>query len=226
MKRKARSVRRWIAIAALALFGVALAWQVLSRSSGTRLSVDPGRLTMAAVQNGEFLEYYPFDGTVEPATSVYLDIEEGGRVDEIFVEGGAHVEKGDLILRFSNARCSGRPSTPRRSLLENLDIQRNTQFNRAQSSLLLQGNAARPGSPDPRLEKKYRRYETLMTSGDSPISAGGFETTRDQLKYLKDKRALMAERIRQEDILSAKQIAQAQTSIGRLNRAWSCWAAS
>jgi len=29
------------------------------------------------VQQREFLEYYPFDGTVEPATSVYLDLEGG-----------------------------------------------------------------------------------------------------------------------------------------------------
>jgi len=217
IEKKGWSVRRWIAIVALALLSVALAWQVLSRSGGTRLSVDPGRLTTASVHNGEFLEYYPFDGTVEPATSVYLDIEEGGRVDEILVEGGAHVEKGDLILRFSNASLQRTAIDTETQLLENLDIQRNTQFNRAQSGLLLKETLLDLDHQILELEKKYRRYETLMTSGDSALSAESFESTRDQLKYLKDKRALMAERIRQEDMLSAKQIAQAQQSIERLN---------
>jgi HlyD family secretion protein len=148
---------------------------------------------------------------------VYLDIEEGGRVDEIFVEGGAHVEKGDLILRFSNASLQRTAIDTETQLLENLDIQRNTQFNRAQSGLLLRETLLDLDHQILELEKKYRRYETLMTSGDSALSAESFESTRDQLKYLKDKRALMAERIRQEDMLSAKQIAQAQQSIERLN---------
>jgi HlyD family secretion protein len=56
-----------------------------------------------------------------------------------------------------------------------------------------------------------------MKEGDSALSKEAFETTRDQLRYLKDKRSLMAERIRQEDILSKKQIEHAQSSIARLN---------
>lgn len=217
IEKKGWSKRRWAAIAVLALAAIALTWQLLSRSQSTRLSVDPERLTTALVQQGVFHEYYPFDGTVEPATSVYLDIEEGGRVDEIFVEGGAHVDKGDLILRFSNASLQRTAIDTETQLLENLDIQRNTEFNRAQSSLLLKEALLDLDHQILELEKKYRRFEVLMTSSNSALSAEQFETTRDQLKYLKDKRTLLAERIRQEAILSAKQIAQAQQSIERLN---------
>jgi HlyD family secretion protein len=217
IEKKGWSKRRWAAIAVLTVAAIAVTWQLLSRSQGTRLSVDPERLTTALVQRGEFHEYYPFDGTVEPATSVYLDIEEGGRVDEIFVEGGAHVDKGDLILRFSNASLQRTAIDTETQLLENLDIQRNTEFNRAQSSLLLKEALLDLDHQILELEKKYRRFEVLMTSSTSALSAEQFETTRDQLKYLRDKRTLLAERIRQEAILSAKQIAQAQQSIERLN---------
>jgi len=103
IEKKKASVPRWVVIGAGAAFALVVGWQVLSRTSSSRLSVDSSRVTTAVVKRGVFLEYYPFDGTVEPATSVYLDVDEGGRVDEILVEGGAHVEKGDLILRFSNA---------------------------------------------------------------------------------------------------------------------------
>jgi HlyD family secretion protein len=67
------------------------------------------------------------------------------------------------------------------------------------------------------MQNRFRRYETLMKDGSNVISQETFETTRDQLQYLRDKRALMAERIRQEDILSNNQIAQAKESIERLN---------
>jgi HlyD family secretion protein len=216
-KKKGWPAQRLIVFAAVALVAIVVIWQLLSRTSGTRLSVDSGRLTTGVVQRGEFLEYYPFDGTVQPATSVYLDIEEGGRVDEIFVEGGAHVEKGDLILRFSNASLQQNTIDTETRLLENLDIQRNTEFNRAQSGLLLKETLLDLDHQIVDLEKKYKRYEELVKDGNTALSAEAFETTRDQLKYMQDKRVLMAERIRQEDMLSAKQIAQAQKSIDKLN---------
>jgi HlyD family secretion protein len=148
---------------------------------------------------------------------VYLDVEEGGRVDEILVEGGQHVERGDLLLRFSNATLQRTSIDTETQLLENLDIQRNTQFNRAQSGLLLKETLLDLDHQILDQQQKFRRYEALMNAGNAAISAEVFETTRTQLQYLKDKRALLAERIRQEEILSAKQIAQAQKSIERLN---------
>jgi HlyD family secretion protein len=45
-----------------------------------------------------------------------------------------------------------------------------------------------------------------------------FEAVEDELEYRRDKRELMIERIRQEDLLNAQQLAQAETSIVRLNR--------
>ncbi len=216
IEKKAFPLRRWALIGGGALFALVVAWQVLSRT-GARLSVDATRVTTAVVKRGEFLEYYPFDGTVEPATSVYLDVDEGGRVDEILVEGGAHVEKGDLILRFSNATMQRNAIDTETQLLENLDIQRNTQFNRAQSALLLKETLLDLDHQILDMQNKFRRYEALMKDGSNVISQETFETTRDQLQYLRDKRSLMAERIRQEDILSNNQIAQAKESIERLN---------
>ena len=119
----------------------------------SRLRIDSTRITTGIVGQGTFREYYPFDGTVEPFTSVYLDIEEGGRVEKIFVEGGAHVEKGDLILRFSNAQAQRTAIETETRLLETLDTNRNTEFNSARSSLLQQEAAAGPGSRDHRCRR-------------------------------------------------------------------------
>lgn len=218
IEKKAWPVRRWVLINAGAAFALVLAWQVASRAGSSRVSVDSARVTTAQVKRGEFLEYYPFDGAVEPATSVYLDVDEGGRVDEILVEGGAHVEKGELILRFSNATMQRTAIDTETQLLENLDIQRNTQFNRAQSGLLLKETLLDLDHQILDMDNKFRRYEVLMKEGSNVISQETFETTRNQLQYLRDKRSLMAERIRQEDILSDNQIAQAKESIARLNK--------
>jgi len=217
IEKKDRSLRRPVVIGALSVLGVLVAWQVVSHAGSSRLAVDPTRITTGIVQRALFREFYPSDGTVQPATSVYLDVEEGGRVDEILVEGGQHVEKGDLILRFSNATLQRTSIDTETQLLENLDIQRNTQFNRAQSGLLLKETLLDLDHQILDQSQKFRRYEALVKEGNAAISAEVFETTRNQLQYLKDKRALLAERIRQEELLSAKQIAQAQKSIEMLN---------
>jgi HlyD family secretion protein len=194
---------------------VFLAYQVLSRSGTTRLKVDPSRITISKVKYGEFLEYYPFDGSVEPVTSVYLDVEVGGRVEEIFVEGGQPIQKGDLILRFSNAGIQRSSIDTETRLLENLDTLRNTQFNRSQSKLLLRDTLLDMNHTILELEKRYKRFKALKEV--TVISEEDFEDVRDDLEYWKNKRDLLKERIKQEDLLSEKQLEQANKSIERLN---------
>ena len=201
-----------LVVCALTVF---LGYQVLSRSGKTRLKVDPSRMTISKVKYGEFLEYYPFDGSVEPVTSVYLDVEVGGRVEEIFAEGGQPIQKGDLILRFSNAGMERGFIDTETRLLENLDRLRNTQFNRAQSKLLLRDTLLDMSHTILELEKRYRRYTTLKE--ETVISEEDFEDIRDDLEYWKNKRDLLKERIRVEDLLSENQIEFANKSIERLN---------
>jgi HlyD family secretion protein len=215
--RRGAPPRRWIAWAALPVLALPAGWLVLGRPAATRLAVDPDRLTTAIVQRGDFVEYYPCDGTVEPGTSVYLDVEEGGRVDAIFAEAGQRVQMGDLILRFSNAALQRTAIDTESQLLYNLDIQRNTQFSRAESSLLLKEGLLELDHQITDLENRFHRYDILMRSGSSPISVEQFETTRDELHYLRQRRALMTERMRQEDVLSARQMAQVKKSIERLD---------
>jgi HlyD family secretion protein len=217
IEKKPRSKQQWVVIGGLALAGLFVAWQVFSRSGTSRLRIDSTRITTGVVGQGTFREYYPFDGSVEPFTSVYLDIEEGGRVEKIYAEGGAHVEKGDLILRFSNAQAQRTSIETETRLLETLDTNRNTEFNSARASLLQQEALLDLDHEIIDVQAKFNRYDALMKTPDSPISKEQYETTRDQLDYLKHRRVLLKERMRQEEILSANQIAQAKKSIVRLN---------
>ena len=214
IEKKGWSLGRWAITAALAIVAVVVVWQLVSRTGTSRLSVDPSRLTTAQVRSGVFLDYYPFDGTVQPATSVYLDVEEGGRVEQIIDDGGQHVDKGELILRFSNASLERSTIQTESQLLYNLDIQRSTQHDRVQNVHLLKETLLDLDHEILDAQNKDRRYAMLMKDGDeAAISQEQYETQHNQIQYLRDKRALMAERIRQEDEASAKEIAEAQKSI-------------
>jgi len=217
IEKKGRPAGRWVLIGVSALIALGVVWELMARSSSSRLSVDPNRVTTAVVTRGQFLEYYPFDGTVQPATSVYLDVEEGGRVEAVYVEGGQHVEKGDLILKFSNISLQQTAIGTETQLLYNLDIQRDSQFNRAQSALLLRDALLDLEHQILDAQNKLHRYEVLVKDRNTAISAETFETQRNQVQYLKNKRDLLKERIREEDQLSAQQVAEVHKSIVRLN---------
>jgi HlyD family secretion protein len=217
IERKRGPGPRTFVLAGLGLVALALAYVIVSRSGTSRLRVDPTRMTTAEVTMGQFREYYPFDGRVEPITTVYLDIEEGGRVEEIFVEGGQYVEEGDLILRFSNTQLQRSSIDTETRLVENLNALRNTQFNLAQSTLVLREQLLDLEYRIVEAKKTYERYNAL-TDRDA-VTREAFETARDNLNYLNDKRELLLERIEQEDILTERQLAQADSSIERLNLA-------
>jgi len=64
--------------------------------------VDKDRITVASVIRGVFNDYITNDGIAAPISTVYLDAYEGGKVEEILLEEGSMLKKGDIILRLSN----------------------------------------------------------------------------------------------------------------------------
>lgn len=78
-----------------------IVWLILSSSTSTyRAELD--KLTIAEVSQAEFKDYISIIGTVEPKTTIYMDVEEGGKVIEKLIDEGELVKKGDVILRLIN----------------------------------------------------------------------------------------------------------------------------
>src|SRR5262245_6291353 len=188
--------------AALAIAGAALL--IATRSGTTTLRVEPTRLTTARVEHGEFRDYYPVDSRIEPATTVYLDVEQGGRVEEILVAGGHPIAKGALIMRLSNANLQRSAIETETRLIENLDLLRNTQLTRAQSILQLKDALLDLEHQISQTANRYARYQRLGTEG--AISAEVLESTRDELARLHGKRELLEQRIEREDVLGRNQL--------------------
>ncbi|HNW72400.1 MAG TPA: efflux RND transporter periplasmic adaptor subunit [Bacteroidales bacterium] len=64
--------------------------------------VEKERITIATVLHGVFNDYITNDGTAAPISTVYLDAYEGGKVEEIILEEGSMLKKGDIIIKLSN----------------------------------------------------------------------------------------------------------------------------
>jgi HlyD family secretion protein len=87
------------------LFGalmIAVVLIIIFGDKSSKYNVDVSRITIEEVKQDVFQDYITVQGTVEPITTIYLDAVEGGRVEEILIEEGNMVKKGDVILRISN----------------------------------------------------------------------------------------------------------------------------
>ena len=78
-----------------------LVWIIFGNHAST-LRIDGDALNIADVTYGEFNDYIRLNGQVQPISIVQLSPEEGGIVQEKVVEEGAHVKKGDVILRLTH----------------------------------------------------------------------------------------------------------------------------
>jgi HlyD family secretion protein len=84
-----------------ALLLVFIGWLLL-RDNASRLRTNGDTLTVGEVRRGEFNDYIRISGRVVPMTTVQLSPLEGGVVQQIVSEEGAHVLEGDFILILSN----------------------------------------------------------------------------------------------------------------------------
>jgi HlyD family secretion protein len=66
--------------------------------------VDQQTLTIEPVARGVFHDFTPLQGKIAPKDTLYLDALEGGQVQEVLVEAGDRVAKGQPLVRFHNTQ--------------------------------------------------------------------------------------------------------------------------
>ncbi len=216
IEKKRFTPKRLIPIIIISIVLGFLTYQVIIRSGKTRLKIDPTRITVSQVKYGELENFYPFDGIVVPITSVIIDAAQGGRIEEIFVEGGEQVEKRDLILRLSNPETQRNLITQETQILDTIDRAQATMNRVVTNNLMLRRNLLDYNYDILNLERQFERYEKLFKVGD--ITEEEFERARDNLSKAKEKMELLKEEIREDEILGEKQIEHAENSIIRGNR--------
>jgi len=103
IEKKKWTTKKIITIAAIAVFVLFVIYLVFFRDNYSRLYVNQNEITIATVEKGKFQEFIPVDGIVYPKNTIYIDAVQGGIVEQVYVEDGAMLKKGDPILKLSNA---------------------------------------------------------------------------------------------------------------------------
>ena len=89
----------YIALGAVAIAAVIGTIVILQRQQTAQLTDET---TAATVERGSLLVAVSASGTIEPRDRVSLTFEQPGLVDEVLVEVGDEVNKGDMLARLDN----------------------------------------------------------------------------------------------------------------------------
>ena len=197
----------------MALLLILLFWLFAPRSGTQSVAVD--RLSIATVENGMFDDFLPLRARVTPLVTVYLDAVEGGRVEEMAVEDGAQVSKGQLLAVLSNADLQ------LSTLARQTEVEQQLNNMRSQELALQQTRSANMrdlNQAETDLAKAQRQYDLYK-----PLAAKGFVTqkqfndTADDLTYQKKRLAILRRSIAQDEALQSSQLSQLRASASSLN---------
>lgn len=218
-KRIEKKTWTWqrILLVAAAVVVAAVLISAIWRDAGTsRLNVERERLLLDTINQGVFKEYITLFGVVEPIKTVYLDAIEGGRVDEVFVENGSMVSKGQQIMRLSNLDLELNVLNQEAQIVNQINDIRQTSILMEQQSLNLKEQALDVVYRIDQLEKRFARNRLLYQ--DSVISQVDFEETEDEYEHLNRRQKLLGATIEKDSIFHEMQKNQMATTLSLMER--------
>lgn len=186
------------------------------RDNTSTYRVEKERITVENVFRGPFQDYIRIIGQVEPIYTVYLDAVEGGMVEEIFIEEGTMVKKGDVILRLNNTNLNLSILNSEAQLAEKANFLRETELNMQQQKLSLERELL---TLDYDLIQKKRAYErNKLLFSDELISREEYLLSEEDYQLTIKMKGLMLERYRQDSIYRKNQVEKISQNLENMQK--------
>jgi HlyD family secretion protein len=192
-----------------------LGWIIFGNHAST-LKVDGKSLNIADVTYGKFNDYIRVNGQVQPISVVQLSPEEGGIVQEKVVEEGAHVKKGDVILRLSNSNLDLQILNAESELAEKQNLLRNTQVTMQQDKLNNETEKVQLDIDTRRKQRTFQQYQRLYK--ERLISREEYLQAKEDYEVAQKKHKLITERLVQDSIYRNIQMDQMEDNLQNMRK--------
>ncbi len=178
--------------------------------------VEKDKLIIESVIRGQFNDYITVPGTVEPISTVFLDALEGGRVEEILIEEGSMVKKGDVILRLTNPDLYLNILDSEAQLAEKGNFLRNTQVTMEQERIAIKRELINLKYDIERKERTYQQNEELIK--DNLISKEEFIRSKEDIDMARSSQELFVERQKADSIFRSVQVETIKANLDNMRR--------
>ena len=196
-----------------ALLLVFILWAAL-RDNASTLRVNGDTLNIATVEQGEFNDYIRISGQVQPMTTIQLSPLEGGVVEEIYIEEGSQVRKGDVIMSLSNENLDMQILNSEAELAEKENILRNTMISMEQQKLSVQQERLQLEMEVRRFRRAYEQQKALYD--EKLIAREAFLQAEEDYRLAIDKLDLVRNRELQDSLYRTAEIEQMEESLDNM----------
>lgn len=214
-KKYALPRKYWPWIGGGVVFVAVVLWLALGNFSSS-LNVDAKSLNIGDVTTGRFDDYVSVDGSVAPIQVVQISPEEGGVVLEKVVEEGAHVHKGDIIVRLSNSNLDLQILNAESELAEKQDMLRNTELSLEQDML---NNKTEAAQYDMDVTSKKRAFDHQKALQKEQLnSREDYLKAQEEYKLAQEKNTLIKQRLKKSTQLRRAQMSQMADNLESMQR--------
>lgn len=198
-----------------AIMVAVLAWLALSNYSST-LKVERRGLSISEVKQAKFDDYVNVDGRVVPIQVVQISPEEGGVVLEKVVDEGAHVHKGDIIVKLSNSNLDLEILNAESELAEKQNMLRNTQISMEQDRLNNRNEALQLEMDVETKLRAYRHQGALQK--EQLNSREEYLKAKEAYELAVKKNGLIQQRLKKDGLLRRSQMEQMSDNLESMQR--------
>lgn len=217
IKQKTWNTKRILTVCGvIALVGL-IAASYYYTSGNSKLNVEAERISIFEVKEDTFQEFIPINGTVLPISSIYLDASVGGRVEEKYVEDGAHLRKGDPIMRLSNTDLELSLINQETQVLNLLTQAQIAQTSAQQATINNRNQMADVEQALKESERVYNLNKKLLS--EKAIGSQEYQKSLNEYNYQKERVGLTSQIVKQDEVSNAQKLSQDRETYKRTQSA-------
>jgi len=192
-----------------------LLYKAIFAETGSTFRAEKDKLTISTVEDGLFNDYITVIGNVEPITTIFLDAEEGGKVEEKLIEEGEMVKKGDVILKLRNNDLNLSIMNSESSMAYQTNELRNTQIQMEQQKIQNKQQLLQIDYEILRLKRNYEQQKALFN--EELIAKEDFLKAEEDYLRTKKNRELIFMKLVQDSIFRENQKIQMDQNLGNMH---------
>ncbi|TYP98339.1 HlyD family secretion protein [Tenacibaculum adriaticum] len=209
--KKTKKMLVW-GIPTIVLLGVIL----MNLTRKKQVNLERNNVTIREVSRGDFEDVVLFNSTVEPKTSVFVNVIQGGSVAEVFVESGQTVKKGTPLLRVYNPNAELNYLTQETAIVEQINNLRNIRMNIKNQQLSLDQQLLSINNDFKNAERQYVLDTTLYSK--EVIAKNDYQKSTQAYQFQKKRNGVIKKSVSEEKKSRDTQLSHINISINNMQK--------
>lgn len=211
IKRKNGRIKKYGIIGAVAVLILVAVIFAIGKIGESTYKVDAGSVTTAVVTKGMFNDFIRVSGHVETGVIVQISALESGIVQHKWVEEGADVQAGDIIVTLQNPNLRQQILDSESQLAEKQNMLRDTEIAMEKERTQVKQDLLTARTDYIRKQRVMRQKETLHE--EELISREEYLQAEEDCELARQNLVLLQERQRQDSLYRQVQVAMMRESL-------------